>query len=71
LVHGFLSFPTVLDSALIPQQKIEFTTSVHQEKQYDSQIFIITILREKLLHQISPGKAAVEKTGRRVQKSAQ
>jgi hypothetical protein len=25
----------------------------------------------KILHQISPGKAAVEKTGRRVQKSAQ
>jgi hypothetical protein len=67
---AFFSSSTVLDFAPVLQLNKIYSFRPPRKTAQHINIYYYYIAG-KILHQISPGKAAVEKTGRRVQKSAQ
>jgi hypothetical protein len=62
LVHGFLFFPTVLDFAPVLQLNKIYNFRPPRETAQHINIYYYYIAG-KILRQMSPGKAAVEKTG--------
>jgi hypothetical protein len=69
LVHGFLFSSTVLGSAPVLQLNKIYNFRPPRKTAQHKNIYYYYIAG-KILHQMTPGKAAVEKTGRHVQKSA-
>ena len=67
---AFFSSSTVLDFAPVLQLNKIYSFRPPRKTAQHINIYYYYIAG-KILHQISPGKAAVEKTGRRVQKRAQ